>query len=268
MTLTHGDLDVQAWDDWRTERETAVGAVYGPMSLVGTHWLEAAAGAVTTLPGVPGEWRVEDGGPTVRAGLGDGLVVDGVPVDGEVLVRPDTDPSPSKLSHGDWRLELIEREGLYAVRVYDPHTSARKAFAGIDTYPPQADWVVPAWFVPFDVSHVVGVRNADGKTRGLALAGELKFTLSGSDFLLRAANNTDGAGLHIVFSDATSGKETYRFRFLKTPEPDEQGRTLLDFNRAYLPPCAFSDHFLCPFPPPGNALPIAVTAGEKRLLPG
>ncbi|GAB3425176.1 DUF1684 domain-containing protein [Flindersiella endophytica] len=265
MTLTHGELNVHDWEDWRARREASVSGVYGPMSLAGTHWL--GKGAPTQVPGVPGEWLVADDGPTVRASLGDGLLADGVPVGGEVAVRPDTDSAPTSLSHGDWRLELIEREGEYAVRVYDPHTAARKAFAGIDTYAPQAEWVVPAWFVPFDESEVVGVRNADGKVRGLELAGELKFAYARAEYALQAEQNSDG-DLKVVFSDASSGTETYRFRFLKVPEPDENGRTVLDFNRAYLPPCAFSEHFLCPFPPPGNALPFPVTAGEKQLLPG
>lgn len=264
MTLTHGELNVHDWEDWHARRETSVSGVYGPMSLAGTYWLDA--GSPTTVPGVPGEWRVDRvaGGPTVRASLGDGLLADGVPVAGELVVRPDTDPAPTALAHGDWRLELIEREGEYAVRVYDPHNAARKEFAGIDTYAPQAEWVVPAWFAPFDRSQVVGVRNADGKERGLELAGELRFTHGGADYVLRSGQNADGT-LQVVFSDTTSGTETYRFRFLKAPEPDETGHTVLDFNRAYLPPCAFSDHFLCPFPPPGNALPFAVSAGEKSL---
>jgi uncharacterized protein (DUF1684 family) len=55
----------------------------------------------------------------------------------------------------------------------------------------------------------------------------------------------------------------FRFRFLPlVAEPDASGGVLLDFNRAVLPPCAFADHFSCPFPPPGNTLPFPVPAGR------
>lgn len=40
----------------------------------------------------------------------------------------------------------------------------------------------------------------------------------------------------------------------------------VDLNRAVLPPCAFADHFICPFPPPGNTLPVAVEAGERNRI--
>jgi uncharacterized protein (DUF1684 family) len=75
----------------------------------------------------------------------------------------------------------------------------------------------------------------------------------------------DGS-LWAVFADSTSGAGSYRFRFLRPAAPDADGRTTVDFNRALLPPCAFADHFVCPFPPPGNTLDIAVEAGERDLL--
>jgi uncharacterized protein (DUF1684 family) len=75
----------------------------------------------------------------------------------------------------------------------------------------------------------------------------------------------DGS-LWAVFADATSGDGTFRFRFLRPSAPDAEGRTSVDFNRAVLPPCAFTDHFLCPFPPPGNTLPVKIEAGERNLV--
>ena len=67
------------------------------------------------------------------------------------------------------------------------------------------------------------------------------------------------------FADATSGAGSFRFRFLYPQAPDAEGRTAVDLNRAQLPQCAFADHFLCPFPPPGNTLDVAVEAGERNL---
>ena len=41
------------------------------------------------------------------------------------------------------------------------------------------------------------------------------------------------------------------------------GRTVLDFNFAYNPSCAYSIRYVCPLSPPQNRLPVAVRAGER-----
>lgn len=74
----------------------------------------------------------------------------------------------------------------------------------------------------------------------------------------------DDGSLRAVFADTTSGSGSYRFRSLCPAAPDAEGRTTVDFNRALLP-CAFADHFVCPFPPPGNTLDVEVAAGERAL---
>jgi uncharacterized protein (DUF1684 family) len=74
----------------------------------------------------------------------------------------------------------------------------------------------------------------------------------------------EGDELFLVFGDATSGKETYAAgRFLYAPMPGPDGKTILDFNKAINPPCAFSTFATCPLPPKQNILPVAIKAGEK-----
>ena len=107
--------------------------------------------------------------------------------------------------------------------------------------------------------------NADGRERGLGLGGEVAFQLDGAEHTLQVAVEPDGS-LWAVFADATSGDSSYRFRFLRPEAPDADGKVRVDLNRALLPPCAFADHFICPFPPPGNSLGVAVPAGERTLL--
>jgi uncharacterized protein (DUF1684 family) len=68
--------------------------------------------------------------------------------------------------------------------------------------------------------------------------------------------------LFFVFRDKTSGKTTYpAARFLYADLP-VNGRVILDFNKAYNPPCVFTPYATCPLPPPENRLPIPVEAGE------
>lgn len=140
----------------------------------------------------------------------------------------------------------------------------RAAFRGIEATPYDERWVVPGVFRPYEETRSVRVENADGRERGLGLSGELVFDLHGGEHTLQVAVEDDGT-LWAVFADATSGRDSYRFRFLRPPAPAADGSVTVDFNRALLPPCAFADHFICPFPPPGNTLDTAVAAGERRL---
>lgn len=211
---------------------------------------------------MPGQWR-EDGEELVLSAVeADGLTVDGKPFTGEVRLTADRGPiDGSRVAHGERRLVVLSREGLWAVRDFDPASAARRAFGTIEATPYDARWVLPGTFRPYDTARTVRVENADGVERGLGLGGEIAFEVDGTEHTLQAAVEPDGS-LWAVFADATSGNSSYRFRFLRPSAPSEDGSVTVDLNRALLPPCAFADHFICPFPPPGNTLPVAVEAGS------
>ncbi|MER7848218.1 DUF1684 domain-containing protein [Kitasatospora sp. NPDC096077] len=255
------------WKHWSDGRAASVSAPHGQLALTGTHWL---APEPAEVPGLPGLWWADPEGVRVRAAAADGITVDGAdradgPVDGEVLLRPDTDPAADTATQGELLLVPIEREGELALRVFDPAAPRRVGFAGISAYPYAPEWAVPAVYTPFEEEgQSVVVPNADGKDRPLAVTGRIEFTVAGEHRTLTVGRS--GQRLTGVIADATSGVDTYRFRFITLPAPDADGRTVLDLNRAYLPPCAFADHFICPFPPPGNRLDFAVEAGEKQVL--
>ncbi|WP_030247585.1 DUF1684 domain-containing protein [Streptomyces sp. NRRL S-350] len=252
------------WKHWSDGRAASVSARHGQLALTGTHWLEPEP---AEIPGLPGHWWADAEGVRVRAAAGDGITATGAdtPVDGEVLLRPESDPAADTATLGDLLLVPIEREGELALRVFDPASPRRAAFAGISAHPYAPEWAVPAIFTPFeDGTQSVVVPNADGRERPLAVTGQIAFTVAGEHRTLTVSRS--GNRLSGVIADAGSGIDTYRFRFITLPAPDADGRTVLDFNRAYLPPCAFSDHFICPFPPPGNRLDFAVEAGEKQVL--
>ena len=95
-------------------------------------------------------------------------------------------------------------------------------------------------------------------------AGVLEFELAGRPYRLQALAGDDG-DLFLIFADATKGITTYGAgRFLWADAPDAEGHTVLDFNRVYNPPCAFTPFATCPLPPPGNRLDATVTAGERK----
>lgn len=252
-----------AWKQWREKREESVTAPYGPLALTGTHWIEDRPEG--RLPDIPGTWLADGDGMVLTATEADGIQVDRRPFAGEVRLTADTGPeAAARVSIGEKRLVVLVREGIWGVRVYDPGAAARRAFRGIEATEYDPSWSVPGRFTPYDAQRVLRLGNADGRTRGFALAGELAFTLAGRERTLAVARQGEGP-LWAVFADATSGDTSFRFRFLYPQAPDAEGRTTVDFNRAQLPPCAFADHFLCPFPPPGNTLEVAVEAGERAL---
>jgi uncharacterized protein (DUF1684 family) len=70
--------------------------------------------------------------------------------------------------------------------------------------------------------------------------------------------------LYVLFADETNRTETYGAgRYLYAPLP-EAGRTVLDFNQAFNPPCAFNAWVSCPLVSSVNRLRVRVEAGEKR----
>lgn len=265
------------WQRWHEQRVATVTAPYGPLALRGTYWLEDYPDG--RLPDIPGSWRADGDAVVLTAAEGDGLTVDGRPLAGDVRLAADPGPpGAARVAYGSRRLVVLVREGVWGVRDFDPDTEARRSFGGIAVTPYDPRWSVPGRFTPYGTgSRVVRVPNADGRERGLGLGGELTFPVPPAvspdrgdapavrELTLQVTVEQDGS-LWAVFADSTSGAGSYRFRFLRPSAPDAAGRTTVDFNRALLPPCAFADHFVCPFPPPGNTLDVAVEAGERNLL--
>jgi uncharacterized protein len=250
-----------AFQRWRESRMRALRSPCGPLALTGTFWLDDEL----TLDGVPGTWRAVDDAVTLTATADDGVLVDEHLLDGTVTVHSDIEPEPTTVAAGGVRLVLIDREGSLAVRVYDQGSPAAEAFQGIDAYPFDERWVRPARFTAYEAERTVRIAHVDGVERGLPLGGELAFELDGEQVRLAVEVEPQTRGMQAVLSDATSGRTTYRFRFLDLSAPAADGSVTADLNRLRLPPCAFSPHFVCPFPPPGNRLGLALEAGEQQV---
>ncbi|MCX5197614.1 DUF1684 domain-containing protein [Streptomyces sp. NBC_00249] len=258
------DRDINAWREWHEHRLATVSAPYGPLALTGTHWI--ADYPEGRIPAVPGRWRATADGVVLSASAEEGLALDGKPLDGEARLGADEGPpAHSRLTAGELRFVVILREGEWAVRVFDPASPARAAFQGVEAGPYDPALALPGHFRPYDRDRTVQVENADGRARGLGLGGELSFTREGVRHTLQVAVDSGDGSLWAVFGDATGGRTSYRFRFLRPGTPAADGSVTVDLNRALLPPCAFADHFICPFPPPGNTLAFEVAAGERRL---
>jgi uncharacterized protein (DUF1684 family) len=250
------------WGRWRSVRERNLRDPHGWLSLVGLRWLGPEWAAVA---GLPGRWSADASGVAVRAEPADGLLLDGVAIDGTVRVEPaDGAPGPRVVADAlDVEVELIRRGPRFAARVRDPASPTLARFAGVPTFPPSVDWVLIGHFAPYAGGRPVTVGSVvDGLTHALTARGVIRFDREGTSLALTAFGSGDT--LRVPFRDATNGVSTHGAgRSLDVTGPDADGRVGLDFNRATNLPCAFTDHATCPLPPPENTLPFAVEAGEQ-----
>ena len=249
---------------YRERRELAVVQPKGNLALVNTQWVDSEQ----TIWGVPGTWAPAEGGLAVTAQAHDDITVDGALVEGTVIVRGKNQPEPSEIDFGGTKTGFViaGENDSYALRVWDSNSDDIQNFGGIDAFDYNPDWVITANWSENPEGTTLGFEHLkdNGQTRDEVIPGSITFTKDGVDYDLAAFKA--GRALQLVFADATSGDSTYsvgRFLFL-APNPD--GTITLDFNRAVLPPCAFSYNFNCPMPPKQNRFGVAIEAGEKNVL--
>ncbi len=247
-----------AWEAWRVERVERLRAERGWLAVTGLHWLEPGANRV---PGLPGVFALRDGQTWLEARREDGWTVDGAPVERRALAT-DGDARPDLLALGAGRFaQVIARGGRLALRTWDADAPARGEFRGVETFPWDPAWRVVADWEPFEPPRVVVVQDVVGLEAERPVPGRARFRVDGRPLSLEPT--ADGERLAFVFRDATAGVETYGAgRFLSADGPRD-GRVVLDFNRAFNPPCAFTPFATCPLPRPENVLPVRVTAGER-----
>jgi uncharacterized protein len=181
----------------------------------------------------------------------------------EILSK--TDEAPVTLRFGSLRWFVIKRGDEYGIRLRDLESPRLQAFTGIERYPVDAALRVEARLVPHPVPTDIPITNVLGQTTPTPSPGTLVFRLNGREYRLDAVG--EGEQLFILFADATNGEDTYGAgRFLYAAKPGQDGKVVLDFNKSFNPPCAFTPYATCPLPPKQNVLPLAVKAGEKAYL--
>jgi hypothetical protein len=164
---------------------------------------------------------------------------------------------------GRLAMHVIEREGRYVLRLADNESEVRKGFRSRVWYEPKAPYRVEATYVPYPPGRKVTIINVLDEASDEPSPGYVEFELAGRKHRLDAVG--DDNGLFFVLRDETAGDTTYRpGRFLYIEKKPEPGRNfVLDLNRIYNPPCAFSEFTTCPLPPKQNILKVRLEAGEK-----
>lgn len=261
-------------DVWHENRIKDLKAENGWLNLAGLFWLNEGRNSFGAGKGndlvFPAGKIAEQAGYFERKGTEVKLVVTGdndvlaggQPVKEALIFQPGQ-PKPVVVSRGPLRWTIIKRDDKLGVRLRDLKSAQLDSFTGIPRFPVDSNWRTTAKLEANAIPKTIPITNVLGQTNQLPSPGKLVFTLQGKTWSLDALE--EGDELFIIFGDATNGDETYPSgRFVYAKKPGADGLTVLDFNKAYNPPCAFTPYATCPLPPRQNQLPINVTAGELK----
>jgi hypothetical protein len=261
----------QSFEKWKGDRVEDLKQNW--LTLAGLFWLKPGLNRFGSGPGedivLPpnsapaqaGSFDYDLGHVTILLRSGTRASIDGKSFT-EAELTPDASGSPTVVEMGSLRMYVIERGDRTGIRVKDLSRGPGARYSGV-FYELSARYVIDATWVPSEERRTVDVPNVLGDVTRTAVAGEVSFTIDGQPQRLTELGGNPSKKLFFVFSDATSKTDTYPGgRFLEAG-PVVDGRVLLDFNRAYNPPCAVTPYATCPLAPKENRLTIAIAAGEK-----
>ena len=260
-------------EDWRAQADQRLRKDNGWLTLAGRYVMKPGINTFGTGekndivfpkglgPDRMGTVTVEPGRVFVKLEPGLAMVKDGIAMTDKVM--------GTDLENRDWvamgraAFHVIERDGKYILRLADNESEVRRHFGGRVWYGVDKGYLVPAKFVAYEPARKIPIVNILDEVSDETAPGYVEFKMKGKTYKLDALEEDDG--LFIILRDGTAGSTTYgsgRFLFVeKKPKPGEA--FMLDLNRVYNPPCAFSEYTTCPLPPKQNILKVRIEAGEK-----
>jgi len=249
---------------WRAERAQRLQREDGWLSLVGLHWL--AEGENKPIEGV----TLVRQGDVVTLLTSTGMTVDGKPVTAPMPLADDSaEHGPTVVQMGTKRFQVIKRGPRYGLRVKDSQAPTRTHFAGLDYFDVDPKWRVEAHLEPYNPPKKIPITDITGMTSDSDVPGALVFTVDGKEYRLDPIIEEGSTDYFIIFRDETSKDATYPAgRYLYASPAGKDGKVIVDFNKAYNPPCAFTPFATCPLPPLQNRLPVRLEAGEKKYSAG
>jgi hypothetical protein len=262
-------------NDWHAKRIERLKSPTGWLSLAGLHWLKEGENTFGSdsanklifpikAPGFCGTFVLNNGKVTIESAKNVEILHDNKPVF-KMELKDDTDSNRTTLKMGSLQFFVIKRGHEFAIRLRDTENPPIAAFTGIDRYPVDPSWRVEAKFEPYNPPKIIAVPTIMGTIDSSKCPGALVFDVNGETYRLEPVLEDGSNELFIIFGDKTNGAETYgggRFLYSKMPAADN--KVIVDFNKAYNPPCVFTEFATCPLPPPQNKLPLKILAGEKK----
>ena len=258
-------------ESWKQKRDINLRSTSGFINLAGLFWFEtekASVGSATSntlqfpddTPPVLGKFIIENNIVTFKSAEGINVLIDSIPKEESIVY--DAEQKVSKvMSWNSYKWFIIERSGNLGIRLRNLDHPLTKETVHIDYYPVNNKWNVEATYIQFDKPKSLMINNIVGFSFKEEYKGKLEFKVNGKSYSLLPSLGDES--MFIMFSDETSGEETYGGgRYMSAGLPVEN-KVILDFNKAYNPPCAFTDYATCPLPPKENMLPFKLEAGEK-----
>jgi uncharacterized protein (DUF1684 family) len=261
---------VQSFEKWKADQTADLKENW--LSLAGLFWLKPGANSFGSDPSSQivfpkgpahaGEFELNGKDVSLKLQPEARAVIDGKAVTTAKLA-PDTSEHVTHVEMGTLQFHVIVRGERVGVRVRDTDSVAARNFKGMVFFPLDMNYRVTATWVPADGKKMVEIPNVLGDVTAQPVPGVVTFKVNGEEQRLTALGGDAKTGLFFVFNDLTAKSDTYPGgRFLDTG-PIVDGHVVLDFNRAYNPPCAVTPYATCPLAPKENRLAVAIPAGEK-----
>jgi uncharacterized protein len=261
---------VQSFEKWKADQTADLKENW--LSLAGLFWLKPGANSFGSDPSNQivfpkgpahaGEFELNGKEVSLKLQPEARATIDAKPVTTAKLA-PDTAQHVTHVEMGTLRFHVIVRGERVGVRVRDTDSVAARNFKGMVFFPLDMNYRVTATWVAADGKKMVEIPNVLGDVTAQPVPGVVTFKVYGEELRLTALGGDAKTGLFFVFNDLTAKSDTYPGgRFLDTG-PIVDGHVVLDFNRAYNPPCAVTPYATCPLAPKENRLAVAIPAGEK-----
>lgn len=265
-------------EEWQVKRHTRLKGDQGWLTLCGLSWLKEGENKMGTdstyavvfppnkAPKYSGSLWLEGNSVRLEAPMSsevkwkDSLIM-------SMMMQSDGEggADPTILSLKTLTFQIIKRGGQFGVRVKDRQNPSLLHFKGMEYFPIDPKWRINARFEPYHPAKIIPIATIINTVENDSCPGAIVFEVDGRQMRIDAVmeQGTDDQ-LFIMFTDETSGHETYRLgRQLYTALPDSNNDLVIDFNKAYNWPCVFTDFATCPIPPKQNHVSIRVEAGEK-----
>lgn len=191
------------------------------------------------------------------------ILVDSVPalVEHHLVVEGGAKPA-TRVTVGSAGFRIIKRVDSIGVRSWDSDIPAKTGMLPLEYFPLDQAWRFGGKFIRNAKPDTQAVATVSGVAEEYINVGTVQTTIGGKAYDLTAYSGSNAADLFFTFNDATSGEETYGFRFVHAPLDTIKNTVVMDFNFAYNPECAFSAFTTCPLPTPNNRISTRITAGE------
>ncbi|NOH02455.1 MAG: DUF1684 domain-containing protein [Chloroflexi bacterium] len=261
----------QTINAWRKERDETIRRENGWLSLAGLFWLKLGKNQFGSdakceivlperAPASIGFLEYNGKSVSLRINPDQKVKVNDKVVD-FALLQPDISENPSYIRWEDIQLVVIQRGNRMGVRMWDFQRPERRSFPARTWFEIDETFRIPAVFTAYDRPKMAYFPDLTGEKAEFPVEGYLSFEFNGAAYKLDVNKEDDGT-LFLRFWDPTSKDETYPTGRYLVADVEADGKIFLDFNKAYSPPCAFTDFATCVFAPEQNHLDFKVTAGE------